>query len=159
MNAATVREMVIGIVSSILSALILFLVAYAFGWFDKQISDTQLNRLASIIIYDQQMAQVLLDRMDNSGKFKGDTGSTGPRGDKGEQGEKGEVGQQGPRGLKGDTGAVVDAAWLTCFDVCLKSEKNCLEGGYYNERGYMHFSCETPINKSVPFTCECGPKQ
>ncbi|GAA6138185.1 hypothetical protein NBRC116583_19320 [Arenicella sp. 4NH20-0111] len=74
------KEIIIAIVSSILGALVAFLASSSLGLFEKELSDTQVRKIASIVVNEKNHRNVILDNMDASGNFKGPQGRAGPQG-------------------------------------------------------------------------------
>ncbi len=58
------RDIIIGVISSLVGALIAFLASSAFGLFEKTITDSQVRELASTIVDQEQYRNVLLDNIE-----------------------------------------------------------------------------------------------
>lgn len=84
------KEITIAVVSSVLGALIAFLGSSAIGLFEKTISASQIQEVAKSLVDVDKHRDVLLDRMERSGRFNG------PKGDPGLKGPPGPPGPQGP---------------------------------------------------------------
>lgn len=57
------REIAIGVLSTVITAVAIFVVGSAQGWFDKQLTELQVQRVASEIVVDESRARVLLNRI------------------------------------------------------------------------------------------------
>jgi hypothetical protein len=82
-----VKQILISVVSSVLGALAAFLGSAAFGLYEKSISASQVEDVASTLVNREAHRDVILTHMANSGRFVG------------ERGETGEQGPPGPRGV------------------------------------------------------------
>ncbi len=74
------REISIAVVSSLVTAFILFVSGNMLGIFDKELTETQITKLANKIT-DNENGQTIIRLMANSGKFKGDPGVGTPGND------------------------------------------------------------------------------
>ena len=66
------KEMIIGIIGATLCVLTLFIAGSTFDLFSKEIRDTQIQSVARKIINDPDISNTLIDKMDESKKFKGE---------------------------------------------------------------------------------------
>lgn len=90
------KEIFISVISGVIVALLAVFGAAAMGLLDKVVEDTQVRIVSREIINKEEYRDVLLDKMEKSGKF---LGKQGKRGEKGEQGDKGPQGDPGIPGL------------------------------------------------------------
>ena len=80
------RDIVIAVVSSAATLFLAWIVGSSIGLFEKTISDTQVHGMARKIVDDQDYRDVLLQKMSESGHFKGKRGEVGPPGPQGVEG-------------------------------------------------------------------------
>lgn len=77
------REIIVGILSSLLGALIAFLVASAMGILERTLTDIQLRETANNLSNSHAFRDILVQKMKESGQFIGPKGGPGPKGDEG----------------------------------------------------------------------------
>ena len=85
------REILIGVVSSLLTAFVAVVLSTGMGLFEKTLSDSQIQEVAKLVVDTDNYRQVLLGHMKNSRDF------VGPPGEKGDKGEAGIQGVPGPK--------------------------------------------------------------
>lgn len=101
------REITVGIVCGIVVAILGFVVGHALDLFKEKLTEADRIEIAKLITHDESYQNKLLERMEDSGKFKGLSG------DQGEQGKQGERGEPGPSPTFGQwTPVVVGATYL-----------------------------------------------
>ena len=79
------RDVILGVASAVITAFFLYIVASSFNLFEKKITDTQLQEIASLIVNTDSHREVILIKM-QSGDFRGKTGDQGKPGPKGNPG-------------------------------------------------------------------------
>lgn len=84
------RDILVGVVSASATSLLFLIVGSIFGFFEKSITDSQLVEVSRLIIDEERYRDVLIRKMDESGRF---VGPIGPRGEQGLQGIEGLPGQ------------------------------------------------------------------
>jgi hypothetical protein len=83
------RELGVGLAGALLGSLITWLVAASTGVLTRSMTDTQLATVAANVVDNANLRTVLLSRMAESGKFRGEKGDTGQKGERGPPGEVG----------------------------------------------------------------------
>jgi hypothetical protein len=84
------EKIAIAVVSSLVTAVVGFLVANSMGVFEKQLSDSQVQEVARALVNGENHRRVILDTMKESGEFEGPKGDQGPTGERGLPGPQGE---------------------------------------------------------------------
>lgn len=79
-------------VTAVITTIVTSSVGSMFGLFKSAITDSQVARVARVLVDDPDYRSVLLDRMRDSGQF------SGPRGEQGVEGGLGPAGEAGPPG-------------------------------------------------------------
>ena len=95
------KEIIIAIVGASAGVILTLAFGGSMDIFEKKLTDSQLNEVASKVVDLRARRDVLLTYMEKSGNFKGERG---PRGDEGPQGLRGPPGVQGPVGPVGAVG-------------------------------------------------------
>jgi hypothetical protein len=83
------RDVIVAVISSVVTALIGYVAANSLGLFEKRLTDTQLTQLGISLVDNQVTRDTLIAKMSESGKFQGPKGSEGPEGPKGTKGDSG----------------------------------------------------------------------
>lgn len=83
------KEILIGVVSSIIGGLIVFIVSSSLGLYEKVLTDRQVEAVTRSFVDDKDSMNTLLNKMAKDGKFKGDEGEVGPKGPEGPVGPAG----------------------------------------------------------------------
>lgn len=80
------KEIIVAVVAALVGSLITVVISASVGLFEKRISDSQIEEVSRVIIDEQSLRGVLLDRMRASGEFQGAVGLRGPQGERGAPG-------------------------------------------------------------------------
>ena len=65
------REVVTGTISAIFASLVTFLAISFTGLLEKNITNSQIEKIASTIVDNKEYGNTLIERMEESGRFKG----------------------------------------------------------------------------------------
>ena len=84
------REVITGTISAIFASLVTFLAISFTGLLEKNITNSQIEKIASTIVDKKEYRNTLIERMEESGRFKGEKGDKGDKGQKGNKGERGD---------------------------------------------------------------------
>ena len=79
-----IKEVMIGLVSAIVTMLLMLVIAFFLGFFEDEVSNKNARKIADMMAADDARLQIILTAMDKSGKFKGEKGEKGERGVTGE---------------------------------------------------------------------------
>jgi len=108
------KELLFGILGALLGAVALFVGGNSFGWFSKEISDSQLQEVSRLVVDEPKLRSTLLSKMKESGNFVG---------------PKGETGKQGAQGPRGPSGPVGPSVWPS-GSYCILRGKSACPGGF-----------------------------
>ncbi len=141
------KEISITIVSSLLSAFILFVILQSMGFLQKEVADSQIQEIAFDIVNKEKYRSVLVDKMKLNKEFKGQTGDKGNRGDKGLKGDKGD------RGPKINLAATKcrDSSWIG--RASLQTDLICQDGEFLKAVRYKHKQHDVWWKEEVQMTC------
>ena len=89
------NEIIVGVVTSVVTAVLAFAVANFLGLLERNLKKEQVLAVAKELINNDTNRDLLLYQMEKSEKFKGKTGERGIKGKKGDKGDKGEKGKDG----------------------------------------------------------------
>lgn len=120
------KEIVVGVLSSIVTAIIMFLVGSSIGVFEKKLTNVQVAAVAGDIIENKDLRNSLILLMEKSGKFKGE---------KGDQGKRGEQGIQGIQGIEGKPGIDATLQYFRTQTVRMRLADCKKTGSTYNCTG------------------------
>lgn len=81
------KDIMVGVISAMFGALIVFIVSSSLGLFNKTISDSQIQEIAKLIVDKESYRDVILEKMVKSKEFIGPKGDVGPQGKTGSPGK------------------------------------------------------------------------
>ena len=152
-------EIIVGIVSSVITAMLAVVVGIFFDLFEKKIDENVVADVADEILTDKANSRILIRILKESDEFQGRRGPEGPKGPVGQKGNDGDW-------AKGSINPKVNIARQICYSALTRQDSHSLIViPLENSSIDLDAACQSKINeswnaggvaKSNYFTQDCG---